>query len=452
MNRLFPKRPGPNSKARKAFEEGLKNINTATREIAQRIERLVKRRVPKGYLEDISLHFKLDTDAAISWIAKRVLVEITTGMHDQNKVPFEELGTGLLALTALLLREALLEQDPRTSILAIEEPEAFLHPPAQRTLAQVLFNDSSRKNSDSILLISTHSPVFVEEANYCNIYIIAKHKVYPPICTGDDRNEINSAFLSGHGAEMLFYENILFVEGESDYLFFYRLLRRLSKYDKTGIINSTKVVPVGGNERFAPWIRLITSYSRPTGENPFSYLILADGDSSEKIRRAAQDASIAIPPEVSDALEAVARSYTTYKTAIDRNEAPNTIQQALEAWITACSNFNASANTHRFPFRFSPGDLEYMVVEHIDDELRDFLCRVLSLGTCSNKEILRKLGSKASGSKIPNDARKQPWIRQKIGEKLTAPMMKGHIRDVMIYILNAFGMEKRKAKDLLKKL
>jgi len=86
---------------------------------------------------------------------------------------------------------------------------------------------------------------------------------------------------------MLFYDNILFVEGEADYLFFYIIFRRLSKYDKTGILNSTKIVPVGGNERFAPWVRLITSYARSASESPFSYLVLADGDSSDKIRRAA---------------------------------------------------------------------------------------------------------------------------------------------------------------------
>ena len=449
MSNRFRNKPGPPSAPRKHFMSAVENLSAATSSVIDDIKRLVTNKVPSGYLRDLSIRYDLDTDSLISWIARQVIVEATTGIHDRNKVSIKELGTGLLALITLLLQGAWADRDSKTTILAIEEPEAFLHPPAQRTLAQHLFNsDTSRNNTP--LLISTHSPIIVEEADYCSTYVISSHKIYQPTCTESSRNEINSAFLSGHGAEMLFYSNILLVEGEADYLFFYTVMRRLAKYDSSGIINDIKIVPVGGNERFAPWIKLLSSFSR-SPDKPFKYLILADGDSPKQVRRAAQDAELDMPKELAAALDEVAERFSSYKSIIGSAEQA-TIDAALQSWISSCEAFNQVARSTSFPFRLMPGDLEYTILKHVSNTIIEYICDVLGIEECNNRTILRRLGSKTSGYKVPNDAKKQPWIRQKVGERLKSPMVQGNLKQIIIDILQVFNIDKQRSQRILEKL
>lgn len=449
MSNSLRNKPGPPSNPRKHFIGAVDGLSHATTSITADIKRLVMNRIPNGYLRDLSIHYDLDTDSLISWIASRVIVEASTGPHDKGNVSIKELGTGLLALITLLLQGAWAERDPKTTILAIEEPEAFLHPPAQRTLAQNLFTNDASNNTT--LLVSTHSPIIVEEANYCSTHVISAHKVYQATCTESTRDEINSAFLSGHGAEMLFYNNILLVEGEADYLFFYALLRRLARYDNSGILNDIKIVPAGGNERFAPWIRLLASFSRSPTDRPFKYLILADGDSPRQVSRAALDAELDTPAELVAALNEVSTSFASYNDSIGNSD-QDAIDAALQSWINSCRRFNKVALTVSFPFRLIPGDLEYMLLEHIDDSLLKYLCNILNANECTKHNILRRLGSKASGSRVSSDAKKQPWIRQKIGERLNSSMVQGSIQRILIDILQTFNIHKANAKRILEKL
>lgn len=97
----------------------------------------------------------------MDWVADRVQFRLSTGEHDRGAVDPIEVGSGLQSLLEFGLVRSSLADAPGTQFVAVEEPEAFLHPSAQRTLAR-----RPVPRTDAHRLISTHSAVLVDEAPF----------------------------------------------------------------------------------------------------------------------------------------------------------------------------------------------------------------------------------------------------------------------------------------------
>lgn len=76
---------------------------------------------------------------------------ITTGLSDK--------GTGLRGGVLVAMLQYLADQSKRSLVLAVEEPEAFLHPGAQESIRDEL--DMLAKRLDVTLLVTTHSPYVI---------------------------------------------------------------------------------------------------------------------------------------------------------------------------------------------------------------------------------------------------------------------------------------------------
>lgn len=76
---------------------------------------------------------------------------ITTGLADK--------GTGVRGGVLVAMLQYLAEQSRRSLVLAVEEPEAFLHPGAQETIRDEL--GALARRSDVTLLVNTHSPYVI---------------------------------------------------------------------------------------------------------------------------------------------------------------------------------------------------------------------------------------------------------------------------------------------------
>jgi hypothetical protein len=81
----------------------------------------------------------------------------------------------------------------------------------------------------------------------------------PSARSGHFDGGVNTALMTGYGAEMAFAHAVLLVEGDGDRLYFESLRRRLAKKSKTGAIDQLYVVPTGGKTAFAPWLRMLVS-------------------------------------------------------------------------------------------------------------------------------------------------------------------------------------------------
>ncbi len=71
-------------------------------------------------------------------------------------------GTGVRGAVLVSMLQYLAEQSRRSLVLAVEEPEAFLHPAAQEAIMEQLEELATR--ADVSLLVTTHSPYVLSSA------------------------------------------------------------------------------------------------------------------------------------------------------------------------------------------------------------------------------------------------------------------------------------------------
>lgn len=143
-----------------------------------------------------------------------------TGSHQTSL-----LGDGVISIFRIC---AHLVVDDRKEVLIIDEPELSLHPTAQKALAKVISNASK----DRQLIVCTHSPHFANWTDLLNGAVYVRlNKISDIRCTVSMLNRNNNYFqfiadnflefqkpqlLDIAAKEILFADNILFVEGQED--------------------------------------------------------------------------------------------------------------------------------------------------------------------------------------------------------------------------------------------
>ena len=142
---------------------------------------------------------------------------INLGTFGGAKIPVERHGEGTQSLAVLMLFAAFLEAWPEGApIVALEEPEAHLHPSEVRALQRLVRDFSGQK------LISTHSGELLAETEIHQIRRLARtgegirsYRIPSDLLSAEETRKFNYHVRQARG-ELLFARCWLLVEGETE--------------------------------------------------------------------------------------------------------------------------------------------------------------------------------------------------------------------------------------------
>ncbi|WP_457637554.1 ATP-dependent nuclease [Oceanithermus sp.] len=192
----------------------------------------------------------------------------------------DELGTGQEQLLALALAHAYAKAFYGGLILIVEEPEAHLHPLAQRWLAQHM----RQLAEDGLqIIITTHSPAFLSIEGLEGLVLVRKDSdgatytlqldsaslAEHAVGKGAPPEKVNQStiipFYAAAATEEilsgLFANKVVLVEGPTEAL---ALPIYLSKAGMDVLREGIAVIPVHGKGNLAKWYRFFTAYRIPT--------------------------------------------------------------------------------------------------------------------------------------------------------------------------------------------
>lgn len=128
---------------------------------------------------------------------------------DVNRILVQANGAG----TRCILRTVIDLNTQKPDILLIEEPEIHLHPGLERAFMRYL----KKKSSETQILITTHSSNFIDFPDIQNVYLVSmKESSKVTLLDPEDAISAIPAELGITPSSLFIYDNLVFVEGDSD--------------------------------------------------------------------------------------------------------------------------------------------------------------------------------------------------------------------------------------------
>lgn len=280
------------------------------KEIRDKVSTSIKPYVDKALLPQIAKHFgyktqhklalKFDVDVRDigEWIMDNLRLGFEVTKDGDTTLALSEAGTGVQSgvLLALHRLEQKAADNPSTQfVLAVEEPEAFLHPQRQKELYQDIL---AARTANLRVIVTTHSPYIVSESDFSSLGLVKRVDQYSALYTAEiaDQMELEmfNAYSNEVNSQLFFADKVVLVEGESDV----RVLKVLFGKKFGAASHRISIISASGNKNFSPFLRMIKAWS----DAGIPHLVVTDFDSltkagSRAILEGAKGAGYAIPNE-----------------------------------------------------------------------------------------------------------------------------------------------------------
>lgn len=226
----------------------------------------------------LALKFAVDVQGVGEWILDNLRLGFQLTDDGETTLALSEAGSGVQSgvLLALHRLEQKAAQNPTTQfILAVEEPEAFLHPQKQKEL----YKDIRAAQSANLrVIVTTHSPYIVAETPFTQLGLLKKDGQYSALHIADVKSQKDHETFDAYSDEvnslLFFADKVVLVEGESDA----RVIKLLLEKKLGAQAHRISIISASGNANFSPFLRMIRAWS--TAKIP--HLVVTDFDSLTK--------------------------------------------------------------------------------------------------------------------------------------------------------------------------
>jgi energy-coupling factor transporter ATP-binding protein EcfA2 len=401
---LIQRGSGRSSRKVAALRDNTTKLNGAGQLEANQVWTDIRELLGGLFQLDAQFELNISPEEMIEHLIPRVHPTFAVGDHDAGRVPIEQLGAGTQSALAISLMQ-LAMRHAEQRLLLIEEPEAFLHPSAQQGIAGNVLHPRGMQ-----VIATTHSAHVLAEAKPSEVVVLRNHGVYTAIPVSDLQEE-KDEFLLRSAAGSMFDRSLLIVEGPGDAAFMDGVRRRLTDLLPADVVCRMRVVWVGSNTSFGPWLRLLGRYKDPnSGEAAYRVIVCADSkDATAPVLRAFRESDIAVSTEL--------------KTAIRQIPEVNGDDDPTVTIAQRTIQVNQMASEHSLPLHFSLVDLEYAITAGLSDRRAAEFGREIGVEASNAVELAEKLGS----SNL-----KKPYIRSKLARFLTWEELSDDMKSLIV--------------------
>ncbi len=410
LSQMIPQKAGGTPKEYRTLKEIRDSItNTIKPYVNEKLLPQIQKNFGFTTQHKLGLKFNVDVQQIGEWILNNLQLGFQLSTDENVTLSLSEAGSGvqsgvLLALHRLEQRAA--ENPGIQFILAVEEPEAFLHPQKQKELYQ---NVLAAQSANLRVIVTTHSPYIVAETPFTRLGLVRKDgehsSLHIPEIKSTSDAETFDAFSSEVNNLLFFADKVILVEGESDQ----RVIKLLLEKKLGPQAHRYSVVSAGGNRNFSPFLRMIRAWN--TANIP--HLVVTDFDSliadaGRPILRGAKDAGYSHLSQ-----QAV---MTSVDSAVDKTET-----EFIAAAATSEKYFK-DAGLNVFVFT---SDLEFsLITDHNKDAAAKILTEESATGNnystgYSLIDLKKHIGSKGVPLNALADPKfKKPFIHRKIADTI----------------------------------
>lgn len=357
----------------------------------------------------LGLKFDVDVQGVGEWILENLRLGFQITADGETTLALSEAGSGVqsgVLLALHRLEQSATENPDIQFILAVEEPEAFLHPQKQKELYQGI---RAAQSPNLRVIVTTHSPFIVADTPFTRLGLVKKDGQYSSLHVADAKTAQDQETFDAYSDEvnslLFFADKVVLVEGESDS----RVIKRLLEKRLGQSAHRISIISASGNANFSPFLRMIRAWS--TAKIP--HLVVTDFDSLTKstaraVLVGAKAAGYVIAGE------------TTLHSGID-----DAIQKGEAEFAAAASEAMtqlAAAGLKVFVFT---SDLEYSLITDFNKAAVTKLLTELAKGGADYTkgydldDLKRHIGSKGVPmNPMADPPFKKPFIHSKIAETI----------------------------------
>ncbi|WP_211235404.1 ATP-dependent nuclease [Leifsonia aquatica] len=402
--------------APKATSDAAATLSTHANTFASKVWKETKENLRGGFDPKGLFSASVSAEDLVELVLDRMEARFSTGDHDAKTVAIESLGAGLQSALAIAVA-----QRPRSEkmyrLLLLEEPEAFLHPSAQRTIAQQTFHLPGIQT-----IATTHSALVLAEAAPEDIVVMRDHVAYPAASVSTTQEQKDAYLLSSLASNTMFDRSLLLVEGPGEVAYFEMLRREMRNIIPLPLLNRMRVCAVGGKAGFGPWLRLLRRFAN-NGDQAFEVIVCADSiDAGTDVVRALRESSVVVPA-------ALASEIANLANGIDMSNVSPADALVIAERTSAANRLAASSNV---PLHFNRVDLEYAILEALNDRRSREFAKTHGLEVESRDKLMARMGSKGGDGKASEKAgSKAPYLRANLAYIVTWDEISPDIKELL---------------------